>query len=161
MRSLQDAGLDNTPFCRVADLAGHPLAFTNAVYRDGQYGPEVVFSARLLADAFDLNGNAIPARVRFSLASNDQRLQAVAAFESDKSEIGPLVMVQLAPQEPGQSGAWVWQDASDLMEALVTRGDALPLAAPTPSNGRVVARTGTGSARRRKQDDDTLEALPF
>ena len=168
MRTLDQAGLSAAPFARVADVAGVPLALTYAVARAGRYGPEVVFSFRLLADAFDPNGNAIPLLFRCSLSETEGRLAAVRAFEQDSEEIGPVYWHQLPAIRDGEDGAWVLNDASHMLTL-----DAAPAPAQlaTAASPKAPARNGAGAAASRSQGrsgrvgsapaDDQLEDLPF
>lgn len=145
MRRPADLGLGSLdPFVSPSDIVGAYITLHNAVYRDGQFGPEVVFTAELLADQWDANGNAIPHRFKFSQScegASETRLNYVEAFATSREPIGPFVVVQLEAASPTVSGAIVLNDASDLIDL-----DALPQ--PEASGPGALARAARNAAAR-------------
>lgn len=124
MRSPRSVGLDaGDQYVRASDVVGAYVAILGARSRysrfrdnDGQPKREVVFTCELLVEQWNADGEAVPTVFRFSLESSDAREEVVAAFVTDREPIGPFVIVQLPSQTQGQSGAIVFNDASDMMD---------------------------------------------
>lgn len=117
MRSPSQAGVGGQiPYLTPSDIVGAYVAIRGATWRQGRFGAEVVFTLELLADQFDQDGNAIPHIFRISQKEAPARLEYVSAFANDNEPIGPMVVVQLPAQSDDESGAIVFNDATDLID---------------------------------------------
>lgn len=195
VKTLSQAGIGVLPWIQPRSILGVQIEVTNATTRmgrspQGEVKQEVVFSCRLLEDAFFPDGNAVPLAFWMSMDANEPRLQFVRHFEQDSESLGPVVIQQLAPTTPGTSGAFAFMDAEHLVEGSTQRASsqALPAASTRPATtvtapigqrpaarhvdtspppkgragaGASPSRSGGNRASSASDDDGEVEDLPF